>query len=565
MTGNEFNKKKLIKNIKNFYSSKGIKNSFNFIFRIIYNSDINIVYGKDRILNLSDGRWIQEKIILIKPKDTNKRKNIISREICQREDYKNKYSKITARALVNYYTTIIKNQIYIWETHLSEIYGNFSEDKFILDLETNENYGKPYSILRDIQINDGGFGYKIGQKVNFSELSSSLVQPSVSVKRVSPSSSSQVSGTILEFNFENQGLGVNENNCGLSSNPIEQNGLTGGTGFSGSLIFGAVFEKNEYYNQSHGLLSSNMLLQDNKKWQAYSYIIRSDVSISKYRNLIKNIIHPAGMEFFAETLIKKCLIGFPDVFINIPSKLSKRIGNYLPYTFITSDNLGRWFNEFCYATGTHDTIIINDSALTGNPISSGENFVQASSGDCITADIPQDFSPQYWVTFNHPNSRITNAVGYILKDQLDDFYGPTDSGQGQTESGWQEWEYSSRYGGTTAQQEEWLEQILESSFEREFAKLFISGGTEFRKIPIYAFINEVQCTYDCRYSNNCVEEDSNIINLAPPLFPEYYDPKTESEKDGGDPSLVQYYGKDSEGIPTLSTDTSSDNSETDSV
>lgn len=551
-TGKKVDARKLIKNIKNFYSSKGIKKSFGFIFRLLYNTEVEIYYPKEKLLNLSDGRWISDKILLLNPQNPQLKINLLNREICQRQDYRNSNSQITSRAKISSLSSTIKNQRYIWEIYLSEVQGTFSADKPVIDLENGTNYGIPYSILRDIKINDGGYGYKKGQEVNFTQLSQifSGKLPKAVIKTTSPvsSSSPENSETILEFVIKDQGLLVDENNCGLSSSPIDQDGLTGGTGFSGTLLFGALFEKNEYYANTKGQLSSNMLLQDNKKWQSYSYVLRSDVTLSKYRNLVKKMVHPAGMEFFAETLIKKCVVGSPDVFLNIPTKLTKRIGNFLPYTFLTYDNLGTWFGGFCYATGEHDTLIIN-ADLTGNPVSSNVSFSEASQGDCITADIPVDFDPQYWVTFNHPNTRISSAVGYITENQLSDFYGPTSpSGLGQSSDGWQEWELSSRYGGTTEEQENWLNDILNSPIDREYATLFVDRGTEFRKIPIYSFINDVQCSYDCRYTNNCVEEDVDSNDLSPPLYPEDYDPKTKKTKPGANPTLIVYY----ENINTLS-------------
>lgn len=543
-TGEKVDPKKLIKNIKNFYSSKGIKKSFGFIFRLLYNTEVEIYYPKERLLNLSDGRWVADKILLLNPKNPQLKINLLNREICQRENYTDSSSRLTARARVSSVSSTIKNQRYIWEIFLTEVQGTFTANKPVIDLENGKNYGMPYSILRDVKIDDGGNGYKKGQELNFVELSQNFSGklPKVVINKTSPTSSSspQNSGSVLGFAIKDQGLLVDENNCGLSSSPIYQDGLTGGTGFSGTLLFGALFEKNEYYTNSKGLLSSNMVLQDNKKWQTYSYVLRSDITISKYKNLIKKLIHPAGMEFFAETLIQKCIVANPEAFLNIPTKLTKRIGNFLPYTFITYDNLGDWFGGSCYSTGDHDSLII-ESTLTGNPVSSNVGFVEASEGNCVTADIPSDFSPQYWVTFNHPNTRITSAVGYILENQLSDFYGPTSPGSGQSSDGWQEWELSLRYGGTTQQQDSWLTDILNSSTDREYATLFVDRGTEFRKIPIYAFINDIQCSYDCRYTNNCVEESVDSAILAPPLYPDDYDPKTKKTKPGATPTLDTYY------------------------
>lgn len=50
-------KKLLAKNIVEFYKNKGNEASYRFLFRVLYNEDLNFYYPKDDILRLSDGKW----------------------------------------------------------------------------------------------------------------------------------------------------------------------------------------------------------------------------------------------------------------------------------------------------------------------------------------------------------------------------------------------------------------------------------------------------------------------------------------------------------------------------
>lgn len=66
----------------------------------------------------------------------------------------------------------------------------------------------------------------------------------------------------------------------------------------------------EYYEEAQGVwegtkgfLNSDMVIQDSHYYQDFSYIIQSNVSISKWRNIVKNLIHPAGLEFFGDLLL----------------------------------------------------------------------------------------------------------------------------------------------------------------------------------------------------------------------------------------------------------------------
>ena len=514
VTGEKVNVRKLIKNIKNFYRAKGIKNSYRFIFRLFYNSDVEIYYPKEFILNLSDGRWITEKKIYLRPEDPNV-ESLVGKIISQRTSELDSRSDLVSRARVTNSILYVRNNRYVLELTLDELFGQFQENYSVLDYETGRSYGKTYSVLTDIQIADQGIGYLNNQKINFSELVGSFsgILPKARIKRVSPGTE-ETRGQVLNIEITDPGLNINSETCGLSAdNPIDLGGFTGGTGFSGQAVFGPLFDKKEYYLGEKGIISSNMVLQDNFKYQNYSYVIRTDQTLSKYQDLVKGLLHPAGVQLLGEILIKGCIKGTPRTITNIPKRNIKMIGNYLPYTFLTFDNLIEWMDGKCYTSGVHDDLVIScggsTPCITGNPISSQVSFVEAPGPSCTTADLPNDYPFEYWDTLPHPNKTVTQAIGGIFLNQLDDFYGPTDTGDGQGPNGWSEWNFSDFNLGTTAQQEQWLEDLLNSEEDKGFAGLRITLETEFRKIPIYAFINDVNCTYDCRYTNNCVEVDQN--------------------------------------------------------
>jgi sugar lactone lactonase YvrE len=54
------------------------------------------------------------------------------------------------------------------------------------------------------------------------------------------------------------------------------------------------------YTDTKGFLSSTNKLQDNRFYQEYSYVIRVSQILKKYRDIIKNLVHPAGVALFGE-------------------------------------------------------------------------------------------------------------------------------------------------------------------------------------------------------------------------------------------------------------------------
>lgn len=68
-------KRKIIKAAREFYSKKGSEESIRWLFKVLYNEDIEINYPKEQILITSDGKWIQPKAFRITVSESNKNLN----------------------------------------------------------------------------------------------------------------------------------------------------------------------------------------------------------------------------------------------------------------------------------------------------------------------------------------------------------------------------------------------------------------------------------------------------------------------------------------------------------
>lgn len=64
-------KAKLLKHIRTFYNSRGTSKSFQFLFRILFNETIDIIYSTETlVLKASAGQWYQPTVIRINPSST---------------------------------------------------------------------------------------------------------------------------------------------------------------------------------------------------------------------------------------------------------------------------------------------------------------------------------------------------------------------------------------------------------------------------------------------------------------------------------------------------------------
>ena len=72
-----------------------------------------------------------------------------------------------------------------------------------------------------------------------------------------------------------------------------------------SISVGAVLNYPGFFANINGSLSNPLIcLQDNHLYQNFSYVIQSSVSRNKFSDVVKNLLHPAGMLMFSDLLLE---------------------------------------------------------------------------------------------------------------------------------------------------------------------------------------------------------------------------------------------------------------------
>jgi len=67
----QLDSRKFLKNVNQFYAAKGTPESIKFLFRALFNEDIDISYPKEQILIASDGKWVRPLALRIDTDDSN--------------------------------------------------------------------------------------------------------------------------------------------------------------------------------------------------------------------------------------------------------------------------------------------------------------------------------------------------------------------------------------------------------------------------------------------------------------------------------------------------------------
>ena len=116
-------KRLLAKHIRSMYRAKGTEKSYNFLFRALYNEDVDFTYPGDFMLRTSDGRWSAEKYIRVTGLSGLDASNIEGQVVTGNSS--------SAYARVEKVDRIVESGVTITELYLDSIVGTFSNTETI--------------------------------------------------------------------------------------------------------------------------------------------------------------------------------------------------------------------------------------------------------------------------------------------------------------------------------------------------------------------------------------------------------------------------------------------------
>lgn len=400
----------LVRYIKQFYLAKGTEKAYKFLFRILYDEDIELYYPSVDLLRASDGKWIEERSI--KVTSTAQNPAVFESRLIRG-------STTGASALVERAGRTKQQNVDVTELFLSNISGSFVYGEIITCIDENDdivatetiygvyqsvtvtNAGTMYRLNDPFYIRDG-FGNKIGSGLITSVQTGGIddliiVEPGINYRGLyklvqsfnalqinfiyngSPLSEQAISdyasqvigetigsngiliqqtpdaiiitdgdsessgggasgqivlvgnnGDILQVKLLTRGVMYSEPVVTIETstgsggsiravttggqiqtvqlfefpievlNPSVDFSTRGNGDAAGQVNLGTLIRYPGRWINTDSHLSSDKRLQDNYYWQDFSYVIKGDVLINQYRQLVKDAIHPAGLIVFGE-------------------------------------------------------------------------------------------------------------------------------------------------------------------------------------------------------------------------------------------------------------------------
>ncbi|MBA94855.1 MAG: hypothetical protein CMP21_03750 [Rickettsiales bacterium] len=97
------------------------------------------------------------------------------------------------------------------------------------------------------------------------------------------------------------------------------------------LNFGSIFDDGGRFLNNNSFISDVKYIQDSFYYQVYSYLLESSVEVRKYRDLLKRLIHPAGMNMFGRIsteTVKQVKMSFSQIKTNVSMVIWDYIGKH---------------------------------------------------------------------------------------------------------------------------------------------------------------------------------------------------------------------------------------------
>jgi hypothetical protein len=135
----------------------------------------------------------------------------------------------------------------------------------------------------------------LGKGFNYNEIPSLTIDSLNGVNGVLKANSSTIGG-IKELEITSFGLNY-------TSPPIINFAVAGDRNASGNAITNVLALWQGRWRNNDGFLNDKKFLIDDFYYQDFSYVLKTQIPIEDYLNIVKQILHPTGFQLFAELLI----------------------------------------------------------------------------------------------------------------------------------------------------------------------------------------------------------------------------------------------------------------------
>lgn len=273
-----------LKHINDLYRAKGTVPSIKLLFKILYDEDIEIKYPSEKILKTSDGEWVKKtKIRIRKSEIESVPDELIGKEVL--------FTISKTQAFIeSAVESITENSIAVYDIEISNISGNVVLGDKVEIIESSTEYSLE-TFANVFEIDHPGSGYSTNTIIPIKLQGNIIGNAKITVTGANGKIKEIVTISPVGFIYD----GINTPVLDIPSITEE-----GQEEASVKILLNNSYNEDGYFNSTKGMLSSDIVIQDGKKYQDYSYTIKSNIPLNQYKDILKNTVHPAGVRFDEE-------------------------------------------------------------------------------------------------------------------------------------------------------------------------------------------------------------------------------------------------------------------------
>lgn len=277
----------------------------------------------------------------------------------------------------------------------------------------------PRGGVKRVDLMTGGFGYIIPPSVFVSEQTGSYVSQGLGANLLAKGDNiggiKDIKITQNDPNDAYDGFGI-----GYVTPPtLDLTGLGDGTAVVVP-ITGPLCVRDGSFVSDQGFLSDNNRIHDSYLWQDYSYVIQVGRVIDEWRDIVKKVIHPAGMMMFGELTLLSKVEGkrLKDAYLFLFYEIIKNVD----VTVKNMDGLGVWTGKDTEILQNSNDIMSHGYTIIYNNRQSAMNELYGVGDDTPTGQSVDTGSGRYALLGDgFTNATTWSDVKYVGLNQLDGY------------------------------------------------------------------------------------------------------------------------------------------------
>jgi hypothetical protein len=342
----------LYKHITEFYNSRGSLDSFRTLFRLLFNTEIEISLPKEKILVASDGRWVQQTSFFIDVSAGN-----VFALYAQIINLTNPITGAITTVEIERIRQVAASTVYEVYIRKSVLLAQISVGDTVKYLGVE---GTVISSLNDYEIVYGGTGFKVGQYIDIVDPAVNL-PAKIKVTRV-------LDGGVTKFEFirfnggyadtEQYMVVATDNIVSAAADPEYNNGELKALTGDGSDFFKKELTVNGVRLVAAGAVGGQLAVPDEfikkvaRMYELFTDPLAAGINVAIQRQFIKDLSGDAGDSYHA---------GFPTI-----QRIARGAGSDYTPNFLTDQGIIDW-----NLTPLFDSHVANDMVWYLNSTGSG--------------------------------------------------------------------------------------------------------------------------------------------------------------------------------------------------